>query len=45
MTVGKSDPNYAAALEAVRQASAAVGGTDPVNGRPYAPDTPACPPN
>ena len=36
MTVGKSDPEYAAALEAVRKASAAVGGTDPVTGAPYA---------
>ncbi len=38
MTVGKSDPNYAATLEAVRRASAAVSGTDPVSGAPYAPD-------
>lgn len=38
MTVGKSDPNYAASLEAVRQASAAVSGTDPVSGAPYAPE-------
>ncbi len=37
MTVGKTDPNYAAALEAVRRATAAVGGTDPVTGAPYAP--------
>jgi putative drug exporter of the RND superfamily len=37
MTVGKSDPNYAAALEAVRRADAAVSGTDPVSGAPYAP--------
>jgi putative drug exporter of the RND superfamily len=36
MTVGKTDPNYAAALEAVRRATAAVGGTDPVTGAPYA---------
>jgi putative drug exporter of the RND superfamily len=36
MTVGKSDPEYAAALEAVRRASAAVAGTDPVSGAPYA---------
>jgi RND superfamily putative drug exporter len=36
MTVGKGDPEYAAALEAVRKASAAVGGTDPVTGAPYA---------
>ena len=38
MTVGQSDPNYAAAVEAVRKASAAVGGTDPVTGAPYAPE-------
>ncbi len=38
MTVGKSDPNYAATLEAVRRASAAISGTDPVSGAPYAPD-------
>jgi putative drug exporter of the RND superfamily len=38
MTVGKSDPNYAAALEAVRKAEAAVSGTDPVSGAPYDPD-------
>jgi putative drug exporter of the RND superfamily len=37
MTVGKSDPNYAATLEAVRLALAAVGGTDPASGAPYAP--------
>ncbi len=37
MTVGKSDPNYAAALEAVRRATSAVSGTDPANGAPYAP--------
>lgn len=36
MTVGKGDPEYTAALEAVRKASAAVGGTDPVTGAPYA---------
>ncbi|MDX6594944.1 MAG: putative drug exporter of the superfamily [Solirubrobacterales bacterium] len=36
MTVGKGDPNYAAALEAVRRASAAVSGTDPATGAPYA---------
>ncbi len=35
MTVGKTDPNYAAALDAVRQATAAVSGTDPSNGQPY----------
>jgi RND superfamily putative drug exporter len=37
MTVGKSDPNYAAALDAVRRAAAAVSGTDPATGQPYAP--------
>ena len=36
MTVGKTDPNYAAALAAVRQAAAAVSGTDPATGQPYA---------
>ncbi len=36
MTVGKSDPAYAAALDAVRKASAAVSGTNPVDGQPYA---------
>ncbi|HVQ60142.1 MAG TPA: MMPL family transporter [Solirubrobacterales bacterium] len=36
MTTGQSDPNYAPALEAVRRASAAVSGTDPVSGQPYA---------
>jgi RND superfamily putative drug exporter len=35
MTVGKGDPNYGAALEAVRIAGAAVSGTDPVTGAPY----------
>jgi putative drug exporter of the RND superfamily len=38
MTVGKDDPNYTAALEAVRGADAAVTGTDPVGGAPYDPD-------
>ncbi len=38
MTVGTSDPNYTAALEAVRGALAAVSGTDPVSGAPYAPE-------
>jgi RND superfamily putative drug exporter len=38
MTVGKSDSNYGAALEAVRRAAAAVSGTDPVSGAPYAPE-------
>jgi RND superfamily putative drug exporter len=36
MTVGKTDPNYAAALEAVGKATGAVSGTDPVSGRPFA---------
>jgi len=38
MTVGKTDPNYPAALEAVRRANAAVTGTDPVSGEPFAPE-------
>ncbi len=38
MTVGKTDPNYAAALDAVSRAAAAVGGTDPASGTPYAPE-------
>jgi putative drug exporter of the RND superfamily len=37
MTVGKTDPEYAAALEAVRKATAAVTGTDPITGAPYDP--------
>ena len=42
MTVGKTDPKYAAALEAVRKATAAVTGTDPASGAPYdpVPETP-----
>jgi RND superfamily putative drug exporter len=36
MTVGKTDPNYAAALEAARKATAAVTGTDPASGQPFA---------
>ncbi len=36
MTVGKEDPNYGPALEAVRRALAAVSGTDPLSGAPYA---------
>jgi RND superfamily putative drug exporter len=36
MSVGKSDPSYGAALEAVRRADAAVSGTDPISGAPYA---------
>jgi putative drug exporter of the RND superfamily len=38
MTVGKEDPNYAATLDAVRRATAALTGTDPVSGAPYAPE-------
>jgi RND superfamily putative drug exporter len=37
MTVGTTDPNYPAALNAVRQALGAVSGTDPVTSAPYAP--------
>ena len=46
MTVGKTDPNYAAALEAVRKATAAVSGKDPVSGAPYdpVPETPEAEP-
>ena len=42
MTVGKTDPKYEAALDAVRKATAAVTGTDPVSGAPYdpVPETP-----
>jgi putative drug exporter of the RND superfamily len=36
MTVGKEDPNYNATLEAVRKATAAVTGADPLGGAPYA---------
>jgi putative drug exporter of the RND superfamily len=36
MTVGKTDPNYDAALSAVRQAAAAISGTNPATGQPYA---------
>src|SRR6201999_3313022 len=32
MGVGKTDPQYGAALEAVRQAATAVSGTDPTTG-------------
>jgi RND superfamily putative drug exporter len=35
MTVGKTDPTYAATLEAVRRAAAAASGTDPATGAPY----------
>jgi putative drug exporter of the RND superfamily len=38
MTVGKGDPEYAAALEAVRRAEAATTGVDPISGTPYDPD-------
>jgi RND superfamily putative drug exporter len=38
MTVGKEDPNYGPALDAVRKAAAAVSGTDPASGAPYAPE-------
>ena len=38
MTVGKDDPTYDEALAAVRGALAAVSGTDPVTGQPYATD-------
>ncbi len=38
MTSGKSDPNYGPALEAVRGATAAIGGTNPATGQPYAPE-------
>jgi putative drug exporter of the RND superfamily len=37
MTVGKDDPKYAGTLEAVRKATAAVTGKDPVSGAPYDP--------
>jgi RND superfamily putative drug exporter len=36
MTTGRTDPNFAAALAAVQHALAAVSGTDPVSGAPYA---------
>jgi RND superfamily putative drug exporter len=38
MTTGQADPAYAPALEAVRKATAAVSGVDPVSGSPYAPE-------
>jgi RND superfamily putative drug exporter len=38
MTTGKADPNFAGALDAVRNALAAVSGTNPAGGAPYAPD-------
>jgi RND superfamily putative drug exporter len=37
MTTGKADPGYDGALDAVRRGLAAVSGTDPVSGAPYAP--------
>jgi RND superfamily putative drug exporter len=37
MTVGKTDPRYQATLEAVREATAAVTGKDPVTDAPYDP--------
>jgi putative drug exporter of the RND superfamily len=37
MTTGKEDPNYGAALDAVRRGLAAVSGVDPVSGAAYAP--------
>ncbi len=36
MTVGKGDPNYGPAVDAVSRALAAVSGTDPRSGAPYA---------
>jgi RND superfamily putative drug exporter len=38
MTTGQADPNYATTLDAVRRALAAISGTDPVSGAPYAED-------
>jgi putative drug exporter of the RND superfamily len=38
MTTGRSDPSFGPAREAVRRALAAVSGTDPVSGAPYAAD-------
>jgi RND superfamily putative drug exporter len=38
MTVGQTDPNYAAALDAVRRATAAISGVNPVDNSPYAPE-------
>ena len=37
MTVGQTDPKYAPVLAAVQKALAAVSGTDPATGQPYAP--------
>ncbi len=36
MTVGQADPEYVAAFDGVAQALAALSGTDPVSGQPYA---------
>jgi RND superfamily putative drug exporter len=38
MTAGKTDPNYGPALEAVRNATAAISGANPATGQPYAPE-------
>jgi putative drug exporter of the RND superfamily len=38
MTIGRGDPNFSAALDAARNALAAVSGTNPTSGAPYAPD-------
>jgi putative drug exporter of the RND superfamily len=38
MTVGKTDPDYGAALEAVRRSLAAVSGTGPASGQPVSPE-------
>ncbi len=38
MTVGQTDPKYAEALASVQKALAAVSGTDPASGQPYAPN-------
>jgi RND superfamily putative drug exporter len=38
MTDQRADPDYAAVLDAVRAALAALSGTDPVSGQSYAPD-------
>jgi putative drug exporter of the RND superfamily len=43
MTTGKADPNFGAALEAVQRALAAVSGTDPASGAPYAAEYGALP--
>ncbi len=37
MTVGKGDPNYPAAIAAVRQALTALSGVDPASGQPTSP--------